>query len=234
MNLVSLSAAQRKVMFFKHPIFEDCATYTKEDLANLVEERIMKDAPPEELILALRSMSRYLIGRYLWYWPVCRDYIDEMVGEAMLANTIMVTKLTRATLNDRDILKLSSRKVRSRIESMLNDLQSVSAPSIRWQYKLKATEGEPLYCQAVREPDEDDKVDGENEQNRHDALEAIARLRAECDIAVAVLDPENWGLTDKELSKSLKVPVWHIRRCRDDLYAQYLSLTTIEDNDEVL
>jgi hypothetical protein len=229
MNLISLSAAQRKVLHFKHPVFENCVSYSLEELTEMVEDRIMNDAPIETLIIALRSMSRYLIGRYLWYWPACRDYVDEMVGEAMLANTIMVSKLSRETLDGRDILKLSSRKVRTRIEAMLNQLQSMSAPSLRWQYKLKISEGAPIYCQAVREPQEEDKVNQENEQNRHDALEAIARLRAECDIAVAVLDPENWGLTDKELGKYLKVPMWHIRQCRDDLYAQYLTLTGVED-----
>jgi hypothetical protein len=229
MNLISLSAAQRKVLFFKHPVFDGCESYTLDELTEMVEDRILREAPTEELILALRSMSRYLIGRYLWYWPVCRSYIDEMVGEAMLANTIMVTKLSRETLDGRDILKLSSRKVRTRIESMLNKLQSVSAPSLRWQYKLKVTEGAPAYCQSIREPDEEDKVDCENEQNRHDALEAIARLRAECDIAVAVLDPDNWGVGDKELGKELGVPASHIRQCRDDLYAQYLTLTGAEE-----
>jgi hypothetical protein len=228
MNLISLSASQRHVLYFKHPVFDECEQHSLEELSVMVESRIVDEESADELILALRSMSRYLIGRYLWYWPVCRVYIDEMVGEAMLANTILVNKLSRESMAGRDILKISSRKVRTRIESMLNKLQSVAAPSVRWQYKLKELDGEPIYCQSIREPSEEDKVE-ECEQNRHDALEAIARLRAECDIAVSVLDPENWGLSDRELGKSLSVETRYIRQCRDDLYTQYLTLTGVSE-----
>lgn len=220
MNLIRLSATQRRVKKFEHPVFKGAVTYTKEDLNALVEERL-SGGPDEPLILALRSTVRYLIGRYLWSWPSSRRFLDEMVGDGMMAITMLVNGLTREILMGTHIQKLTSSRVRTRIEEGLNELQSLSAPCTRVQRRLIEGGEPPSYLVSEREPEHEDKSDPDSDLDRYEMMEALGHLRAECSMASQILDPDNWGLTDQELADKLGTHRITILRRRRRLLSQY-------------
>ena len=225
MNLISLTASQQRCKIFEHPMFGSCVQSVSEDtLHELVVERIEEDADPEELILALRSCARYLIGRYLWHWPVSRAYLDEMVGEAMLAVTMLVNRLSWERLNDRPILKVASQHICDRVEEMLNKMVCMGSPCVRVQ-KRRAAEGElPSYIKVEREPLHGDRACPQNEEEKFDMLDAIAILREECDIASRILDPDNWGLSHTELGEKLGLARTTVARRRIRLFQQYQTM----------
>ena len=224
MNLIRLTANQRRVKAFDHPAFDDVVSYAPAELAHLTELRL-QGAHPEELTLALRSTARYIIGRYLWHYRESRPYVDEMVGEALLAVTMLVSSLQRDMLTDLTIQKLASSRIRTRIEVILNDIRGVVAPALITQ--RRATEaGQPaIYFEAEREPEPEDKMCLINEEAKYDMLDVVAALREACEYERDVLNPENWGLTDDELAEKLGVTRPTINRCRNKLLTAYRTLT---------
>jgi len=224
MNLIRLCANQRRVKQFEHPAFKDVKPVSQEALADLVEARL-DGGPTEPLILALRSTARYLIGRYMWHYPSCRRFLDEMVGEAMLAVTMLVSHLERDMLIDSNIQKLASSRIRGRIEECLNELQGVAAPCLRTQLGRLADGLKPDYLVSEREPKHEDKENPDAEEEKSDMLDALEVLRGECEMAALILDPDNWGLDDKELAEKLGCTYQYANRCRRNLLSQFLKLT---------
>ena len=224
MNLIRLGATQRRVKAFDHPAFDGVVSYAPAELAELTEDRLC-GAPADELTLALRSTARYIIGRYLWHYRAARPFVDEMVGEALLAITMLVNGLQRDMLIDSNIQKLASRRVRERVEEALNALQGVSAPCVRTQ-RRNLVENLPLEClEAEREPEPEDKVCQINEETKYDLLDLVAALRETCEYERDILNPENWGLTDDELADKLGTSRRTINRCRNKLLTVYRTLT---------
>jgi len=223
MTLIQLIPTQTACMSFDHPAYEGCRKYGLADLDMLAEARFA-GAEPEQLILALRSISRYIVGRFLYHWPISRRFRDEMVGEAMLALTILVNNLTREELESRPVAQVAAIRVRHRIEVMLNSMQSVSAPSIRTQENRQSAGLDPIYLRIERNPLPEDKAAPDSETTKHDVLEAVAKLRTDCDISVAILDPINWGLTDTELAEKLGIYRMRVTRRRENLLFQYREL----------
>jgi hypothetical protein len=129
-------------------------------------------------------------------------------------------------LEDSNIQKLASRRIRSRIEAMLNKMRSISAPSLKQQYLLKS----PIYLISEREPDHEDKATEGSEQEKLEMLDALQHMREGCDIACTILSPENWGLTDEELAAKIGVTRTTVMRRRGALLTEYLKL--IEGDDD--
>ena len=142
----------------------------------------------------------------------------------LLAVTMLVNKLQWEMLMCSHIQKLASRRIRNRIECMLNDLRSISAPVLPTQKNMQREGKSPIYLVAVREPVPDDKVCDDSEEAKYDMLDAVSALRNECDTAREILDPGNWGLSDEELAHKLGVPRRDISRCRCKLLSDFRTL----------
>ena len=132
MYLIRLTTAQRTCAHLKHPMFEGVEPVSIRELNRLTEERL-NGGSLEPLTLALRSLARYQIGRFMWNHAESRRFLDEMVGEAMLAISMLVNNLKREQLEGIDIGKLACGRIKDRIEVVLNDLVSISAPCVRTQ-----------------------------------------------------------------------------------------------------
>ncbi|OGN96969.1 MAG: hypothetical protein A2Z77_00535 [Chloroflexi bacterium RBG_13_51_36] len=223
MNLIRLGKNQLRSKKYEHPAFEGVRIFSQEELAALVEKRLMT-GDKEPLILALRSTARFLIGCYLWHYPAARRFLDEMVGEALLAITKLVHVLNRDMLVDTGIQKIAAWRICARIDTVLNLLQSISAPSVSTQRKYIKSLGWPIYIVSVREPCHDDKQCPDAEVGKFDMLDALDVLRDDCEMAARILEPDNWGLDDAELAESLGCTREYAGRCRRNLLLQFLKL----------
>jgi len=229
MNLIRLTAWQRSVKLFKHPMFEGTEILDADTLEALVGQRHEKGGE-DTLILALRSTVRYLVGRYLWHWPASRPFLDEMVCEGMLAVTLMVRELEPEMLEDSNIQKLTSSRVCWRIENMLNKSQGVASASL-WTQRERVEDGiDPIYLISEREPIHEDKATASDEHEKLEMLDTVHHIRDECSIACVILDPKNWGLTDDELSARIGVTRTTVMRRRSALLTEFLE--RIGENDD--
>lgn len=229
MTYVRLSSKQLRVKKFNHPMFNGVKSFTAEELDDL-KEALLLGGPSNTLIMALRSQVRWTIGRYLWHWPITRPFLDEMVGEGMLAVVMMCKGLTRDMFPEgMTIQKLGSSRIRGRIERMINDLQSISAPGLRTQAERVERGEEPVYLEASREPLHEDKEANYREVEKFDMLESLEKLREDCSMASAILDPDNWGLSDEELAGKLGLGRSHITKRRNVLLKQYLAMMGEEE-----
>jgi DNA-directed RNA polymerase specialized sigma subunit len=222
MHLVRLTASQKRVKKITHPLLKDCKSYSLEELEEMVARKV-NGGPPDELVMALRSIVRYLVGRYCWHWPSTRPYIDDMVSEGMLAIVKLVRELGKQPLK-RDIMYMASLRARKSIERMLNAVQSNAAPSFTTQETLIREGKKPVYLATARDVEDDDKF-VDKQENLFDILESIAALRLDCQLATQVMDPDNWHMNDVELADKLGVDRLRVFRCRTKLLEQYRSFT---------
>jgi hypothetical protein len=217
MHLVRLMAQQQGVYNVRNPLLDGCTVYKLEEL------EAMTGGPPEDLIMALRSLLRNIVGRYCRHWPCKRRFESDMVSEGMMA----IVKLANSTVyiedHERDIMYLASLHVRRAIERMINEMQSNAAPSFCTQEK-RAREGEaPIYLSAEKEL-EDDDASLDSQECLYDILEVVAMLRLDYELATKVMDPSNWGLNDYELADKIGSTRSLVMHCRLRLLEQYKEL----------
>lgn len=223
MHLIRLLPSQQRVKKLKHPAFKDVVSFSFKELEVITQERL-NGRPSKPLILALRSTARYLVGRYLWHYPATCRFLDEMVSEALLAITMMVNSLERDMLIDSNIQKIASKRIRYRIEDMLNNLQGFASPSMTRQKQIIREGQLPIYLYGEREPQHADKETRDAEEAKFDLLDAVFALREECATAHMILDSANWGLPDAELAEKMSCSHSYVCRCRCKLLSQYLEL----------
>lgn len=219
MHLIRLLASQRLVQNIKHPILDGCVIYDLDELDAMVSRK-MVTGDGTELIMGLRSLLRNLIGRYCYHYPAARRFKDEMVSVGILTIVKLVNSIGSVRLN-RDIMYTTSLHVRRAIERMLNELQSNAAPSFTTQETLIREGKNPIFLVTDRETEADDKVI-DSQENLYDILEVIANLRLDCELAIQIMDPNNWHLNDNELANKLGIERRRVSRCRKKLLNQCL------------
>jgi len=147
-----------------------------------------------------------------------------MVGEAMLAITMLVDNLSSDLLDGRPVMKVASQRIQGRVEVMLNEMVAMGGAS-RSTQKRRLAQGLPCgYLVVEREAVHEDRACPQNEEAKYDMLEAIGKLREECAIASEILDPDNWGLSHTELGEKLGLHKATVMRRRNAMYQQYLIL----------
>lgn len=217
-RLIQLSSRQNKIANIKHSMFSDCEKYTPEQLDELIVKIRSGEKTRQDLVLALRSVLRYTLGRYLAHYRRYVEYhMDDMVCEGFLAITKFVEKLDLSKKHD--ILKIAMVRIKKAVETYLNDNREALTPSLRTQQKspqYKSTKGE--ITEGVEPVDEDDIF-------KRDVLEALEALEPRDRIDAYLLNPLYWGKREQELADLLGVDQATINRRKKSLYRQYLKVT---------
>jgi len=80
-HIVHLRKTQKGLSPVYHPLFKSKQPETS--LVKLVDD-YLKDRTKENrdnVILKCLPLLRHTIGRFLFYWPITRSFVDDIVGE---------------------------------------------------------------------------------------------------------------------------------------------------------
>ena len=232
MNYIHLKHYHTNVQNFDHPLLDDVTkSYDSDKLDELAWE-VVEGGDPEELVMALRSCLKLLVGRFLGNWPESEPYVDDMVSEGFSEIVRLCNDIPEDMLTKKSIFKIADSRAQYGIEKMLNSLRPLAAASPRTQ-TTRIGEGEgPLYVQSVSDtllstPEDETAfhpVEDGDEKIR-DVLEVIDMLEPADEIDGKILDPLYWNMSDAELSDKVGLSPQAIRKRKLRLYTQFLKFT---------
>jgi hypothetical protein len=205
---------------FKHPLLNDLISYSLEEITPLVERKL-NGGNSEELILALRLILKILIENYLYYWPETRRMIDDMVSVGFVALTTLVNNLTKEELENRDIFKLTSIRIRRAIECFVNTERGICLPSLPQQDRLKRKKVEFKGFTEIVDKSIYDKPIENTDIDIIDTLGTLKKLAGDDEIYTTILKEENYSKTAKELESELGVTKDKIKSKRRMLHKRY-------------
>ena len=232
MNYIHLRHYHTKVQNFDHPLLDDVTkSYDRGKLDDLAWQ-VVEGGDPEELVLALRSCLKLLVGRFLGNWPESTPYVDDMVSEGLSEIVRLCNDIPKGLLTEKGIFVATVYRTQIGIEKMLNKLRSLAAASHQTQWKRIAQGREPAYIQGVSESvlstleDETAHHPVESgDENVRDVLEGVGLLEPADDIDEKILDPLYWGMSDTGLAAIAGISKQAIRKRKMRLYNQFLKIT---------
>lgn len=232
MKLVGLRPGQTIAKKFKHPLLDDAKVYSAEEIDTIAQSVILADSDRQLLFMALRSALRNLVGRYLYYFPQCRRFEEDLVSEGLLALHKFVMKLTESDLDDpRGILKIACIRINGSIRYYMNNNQAML--SARWskQFELIEAGSEPIYFDwvdfhSIKMEGGDDNLHplDDGDECKRDFLDALDSLTLEDEIDEALICRENWG-RGSDIAKELGVSRQLVDFRKQRLYKQFLEIT---------
>ena len=225
MNYIHLKHYHTKTARFKNPLTDNSAPFDMEALDHEAE-LVIKGKDPEELTLLLARCVGLLVSRYLGNFPQTRKLVDEMVGEGFLAICELCKAIPVKLFKDRGILKIAESRAQNAIETMLNNMIAISAPSARQQRYLLEKDETPIYLQEEVSgyEAEEQQLEDTGDEWKRDVLDAMDKIQPQDELDAALLCPLNWGRKHQELAEELGVGVGTIHRRRLRLYSKYKEL----------
>jgi DNA-binding NarL/FixJ family response regulator len=202
--------------------------WNKDELLRLTEDRL-DGANSEVLIAALLPVAHYMVGRYIYYWPVSRSHIDDMLGEAYLAIVLAVKNLNREELKGRDITKLIMRRIQTRVDGMLSKMMDAFSACESTRRKLAKKGGEMPRVVALTSYMREVIPEDHNDIEQMDIKEAVQTMAEDFTVMAEMLRQRNWGLTNSELAETLGIGERTLRRKRRALRDKFKSIG--EDNE---
>ena len=232
MNYIHLKHYHTKVQNFDHPLLDDVTQSYDSDKLDDLAWQVLEGEDPEELVLALRSCLKLLVGRFLGNWPESIPYVDDMVSEGLTEIVRLCNDIPEDLLAEKGIFVATVYRAQYGIEKMLNSSRSLSSASPRTQLKRIAQGGEPICVQGVSDsllstPEDETAhhpVEFGDEKIR-DVLEVIRMLRPGDEIDEKILDPLYWDMSDAELAARVGFSPQAIRKRKLRLYNQFLKIT---------
>jgi|GEM_PF-2755303 len=232
MNYIHLKHYHTNVMNFEHPMLDDVVESYDSDKLDALAWKVVDGADPEELVLALRSCLKLLVGRFLGNWPESEPYVDDMVSEGFAEIVRLCNDIPEDLLAEKSIFKIADSRAQYGIEKMLNSLRPLAAASARTQTKRIGRNEDPIYVQGVSDtllttPEDETAfhpVESGDEKIR-DVLEVIGMMRPADEIDKKILNPLYWNMSDSELANEVGVSRQAIRKRKYRLYNQYLKIT---------
>ena len=184
--VIHLRNDQQDVKNFSHPLFQIAEDNRINDeishklLAEYINPATSdedREEARQELIEGHMYLINHLVGRYLRYWPQCREFIEDMYGEGMLAVAEMVTTFD----NDGAAFLRAKIVVKSKlyIEQMLNTMRYPIHACLRTQYSRLKEGRAPEYEDIVAYP-KAGAYFKDTEYAVIDLLDSIERIK-ECD-----------------------------------------------------
>jgi hypothetical protein len=225
-GLIRLRPQHTEIERVKHPLLEGAKAVPIDELEAMAK-RVARGGSGDELIMALRAPLRNLVGKYLYYFPTCRQFEDEMVSEGLTAFSALISDISLDFLAGRAILSIALRRAEDAINVFINSNQGVAAASMCQQKKLVKNGKDPVYITAeveVSELNYEQPSDLGDEKIR-DVLDALSMIEPQDEIDEFILDPFNWGRGYQELADDLGVGVGTIHRRKTRLYKKYLEIT---------
>ena len=232
MNYIHLKHYHTKVQNFDHPLLDDVTkSYDRGKLDDLAW-RVVEGEDPEELVLALRSCLKLLVGRFLGNWPESASYVEDMVSEGFSEIVRLCSDIPEDLLAMKSIFRITDNRVQYGIEKMLNSSRSLASASPRTQLKRIKRGRDPICVQGVSDSllstPEDDAAYHPVEfgdENIRDLLEGIDLLKPSDEIDEKILDPLYWDMSDAELAALVNLSPQAIRKRKLRLYKQFLKIT---------
>jgi hypothetical protein len=232
MNYIHLKHYHTKVQNFDHPLLDDVTkSYDRGKLDDLAWQ-VVEGGDPQQLVLALRSCLKLLVGRFLGNWPESAPYVDDMVSEGLAEIVRLCNDIPEDSLATKSIFMLTVSRAQFGIEKMLSKLRSLATADPKTQWKRIAQGKEPIYIQGVSDSflatPEDETANHPVEfgdEDIRDVLEALSMLKPADEIDEKILDPLYWDMSDAELSDKVGISRQAIRKRKLRLYNQFLKLT---------
>jgi len=233
MNYIHLKHYHTKVQNFDHPLLDDVLkSYDRGKLDTLAWQVVDDGANPEELVMALRSCLKLLVGRFIGNWPESNSYVDDMVSEGLSEIVRLCNDIPEDLLAKKSIFKIADSRAQYGIEKMLNSSRSLASASPRTQTKRIGRNEDPLYVQSVSDtllstPEDESAfhpIENGDEKIR-DILEVIKMLEPADEIDEKILDPLYWNMSDAELADKVGRSRQAIRKRKLRLYNQFLKIT---------
>lgn len=232
MNYIHLKHYHTRVKNFDHPLLDDVTKSYDSDKLDDLAWQVVEGGDPEELVMALRSCLKLLVGRFLGNWPESAPYVDDMVSEGLCEIVRLCNDIPEDLLATKSIIRIVGNRAQFGIEKMLNKAQSLATVSHPTQWKRIAQGKEPFFIQGVSDSllstPEDETAHHPVEfgdENIRDVLEVISMLKPVDEIDKKILDPLYWGMPDSELSDEVGISRQAIRKRKLRLYSQYLKIT---------
>ncbi len=232
MNYIHLKHYHTNVQNFEHPLLDDVTkSYDRVKLDDLAWE-VIEGSDPEELVMALRSCLKLLVGRFLGNWPESEPYVDDMVSEGLSEIVRLCNDIPEDLLAEKSIFKIADSRAQRGIEKMLNRSRGLTSASTRTQMYRMSRDEAPLYIQSVSDtllstPEDEaahHPIDDGDEKIR-DMLEVIGMLKPADEIDEKILDPLYWDMSDAELADKVGISKQAIRKRKLRFYNQFVSLT---------
>ncbi len=232
MNYIHLKHYHTKVQNFDHPLLDDVIKSYNRGKLNTLAWQVVEGEDPEELVMALRSCLKLLVGRFLGNWPESAPYVDDMVSEGLSEIVRLCNDIPEDLLAKKSIFKIADSRAQYGIEKMLNNSRSLSSASPRTQMTRIGRGEDPLYVQSVSDtllstPEDETAfhpVEDGDEKIR-EILEVIRMLKPADEIDEKILDPLYWDMSDAELAMKSGISPQAIRKRKLRLHNQFLRIT---------
>jgi hypothetical protein len=235
LKMVHLTPGQKRRKKFCHPLIDKAPPHLSDEqlkqlLLNYFEPGIEKTYHAEITEILIINYLRLLggtIARYLYYWPLTRRFLDEMISTGVEAITKVIIELTLEKLAKRDLVNWIDGAIRFSIETTINDLRGIVTASRPTNFNREREKRKPVYGNIEAALTSDRAQDSKQYEDLTflifeigDAFEVIARSKLER----RILAEENWGLSHVELGQKLCTSSQHIGRLRNCLWDRYNKL----------
>jgi len=229
-KVVHLTKVQRMKKKFSHPLLNNAPPALLGEQLEVVLERYFtgnKEAR-DELIFGHFRYLRALVARYLYYWPITRPFLDEMVSVGLETIVEAVDNLKQSDLDsntDYSFLRYLRGRIIGKIEREVNDLRAITSASRRRNQILEGEGTEAIYRENEADLTNVNSACGCFDSGfifleMQDILKAIAKNNKER----GIIAEANWGLSNKEIAQKCEISERQVRRIRLNLLKRYYTL----------
>jgi len=161
MNIIRLSAGQKRRLKVDHPLLDGAKKVSDDDVLDAMTRFVEgDDSARDELIMGQMIVVKNIVGRYLANWTETLRFEEDMVSEAMVA-VIETVDALRSDETEDNFHGRVRMNIRTRIEVMLNDSRSMFAPHRKTNFQ-RLSDGKELeynYATQLREDLDAGKMD---------------------------------------------------------------------------
>lgn len=213
--MIRLNPGQNKSFKVDHPLFDGVKKHTKEEVQAIAFKAAKSDK--DKLFEALKSCAASVIGRYLCHWPRTRRFEHEMVSEAFLVISEILSEITFDFVENHDILKVVGRRIVNRIDEYLNRNIGIVSTSVQNQRDNPTTFN---YIEIDNLAEFNHPLDAGDTWKR-DYLDVLRSIESKDYIDDYILQKTNWGRSHNEIAKEIGVDARLIYRRRRKLYQKF-------------
>lgn len=218
-KVIKLNLNMNKSTPITHPLLDDAKIYTNETINAYARFAVNNAAYREDFFFSLKACVKNTVGRYIYYYPETKAFLDDMVSEAFFVVSKFVNEISLDMVEKYDILNIVQGRIKSRLETYLNRNYYIVTSGMK-THRNRFKNGEEALCYSSCDLCVDPLDDGD--EWKRDLLDTLNHI-AKDHIDEYILKQENWGRTYQSLADDLKVGVGTIHRRKVRLYNRYVS-----------